>query len=58
MRVEELLDDSPEACQWERHWFSLAQAARLVQERGLAILLRRWPGTLLVDGPVGPGTGG
>lgn len=46
MRVIGLADDFPEAGQREREWFSLEQAARLVQEPQLASLLRRSAGLI------------
>jgi 8-oxo-dGTP pyrophosphatase MutT (NUDIX family) len=40
MAVSELLDDWPERTQRRRAWFTLAEAAKAVRERGLAKLFR------------------
>ena len=41
MRVDLMLVDWPEVGQRERRWFRPGAAAKLVQEQGLAALLRR-----------------
>ncbi|WP_246503753.1 NUDIX hydrolase [Plastoroseomonas arctica] len=45
MHVDQLLEEWPEAGERERRWFSPAEAAGLVQEEGLAALLRGLPNT-------------
>jgi 8-oxo-dGTP pyrophosphatase MutT (NUDIX family) len=41
MRVDRVLDDWPERSQRRRQWFTLAQAATLVQEGDLGMLLKQ-----------------